>query len=119
MQNRMLGYRDSEIFGLGLLGESNAKQSLAKLDGFSVLYVDLDNLAADFSFDLIHQLHGLYDAQNPARLNRVTCLDKRLGIRIWRTVKRSNNWRPHVQETFVFIWRHGNGWNTGAGTSRC
>ena len=68
MQNRMLGYRDSGIFGLGFLGESNAKQSLAKFDRFSVLYVDLDNLAADFGFDFIHQLHGLNDAQNPARL---------------------------------------------------
>src|SRR5262245_60919552 len=100
------GYRDSEIFGLDLLGESNAKQSLAKLDGFSVLYVDLDNLAADFGFDLIHQLHGLDDAQNSAWFNRVTCLDKGLGIRIWRAVERSNDRRPHVQQALVFIWGH-------------
>ena len=91
-------------FASGLLGESNAKQSLAKLDGFSVLYVDLDNLATDLGFDFIHQLHRFNDAQNAARLDRVACLDKRLGVRIRRAVESSDNRRPHVQETFIFIW---------------
>src|SRR4051794_31999629 len=54
---------------------ANGKQGLTVLHGLAVGDHGFDNLATGISFDLVHQLHGLDDADNLALLHVVSGTD--------------------------------------------
>jgi len=49
-----------------VLGLFDAEQGMPILDVFRVLHQNLEDLAVEIRFDLVHQLHGFDDAQDLA-----------------------------------------------------
>src|SRR6185369_9553237 len=61
----------------------DGEELLAELDRLAVLRVDRDDGPRDVGLDLVHQLHGLHDAERVALLDRVADVreGRRIGIR--------------------------------------
>lgn len=55
------------------------EQRLAEFDGLAVGHQAFDDFAGGVSLNFIHQLHGLYDADDLALFNAVAGRDKRRG----------------------------------------
>ena len=68
-------------------GRSHHEQALAVFDRLSVLREDLDDRAADIGLDLVHQLHGLDDAQSLSLLDKITDFDVGIRIRVGSPVE--------------------------------
>ena len=62
---------------------------MAVLDDLAVSDTKLDNRAALFRRDFIHQLHGLDDAQHVALFDRIAKRDKGLGVRCGGRVEKT------------------------------
>src|SRR5689334_23150409 len=56
------------------------EQGLAVLDGLSVVDQDAHDAPPDFGLDLVHQLHGLDDADGLAEIDLRVHLDVRIGV---------------------------------------
>ena len=54
----------------------DGEQLLAVFDGLAVVDQDLDDLAGDIGFDLVHQLHRFDDAEHLADFDLVAGLDE-------------------------------------------
>src|ERR1700683_798787 len=67
----------------------NHKQLLPILDGLTVGDQLLHDLTAHVRFDLVHQLHGLDNAQHLSHLDRIAWLYKRRRTGRWRFVEGS------------------------------
>src|ERR1700739_235145 len=78
----------------------DGKEWLPKLDGLPIGYEALDELARNVSFDLVHQFHGLDNADDLPFLNVVTGRNEgcRAGGR--RTVKCTDNRRLDQMQFF-------------------
>ena len=65
---------------------NNAEQRLVVFDDLPVADANLGNLAVHFAVDLVHQLHGLNDAERVTLVHRVAHGDERLAVRRRRGV---------------------------------
>src|SRR6185436_4994136 len=74
------------------------EQHLAVLDGLAVGDPDLDHLGVDLRFDLVHELHGLDDAQHLALAHARAHLHEGSGLGAGRAVERPHDGRAQVHE---------------------
>src|SRR5229473_8255031 len=74
------------------------KETLAVLDGLTILNVDVDDLAVVFRVDLVHQLHRLDDAEDVALLHRRADLDERGRSRLGRAIEGADDRRLYHRQ---------------------
>src|ERR1700678_3318629 len=87
---------------MGNLGGPNRKQRLAVLDGLAVVHQALDDLTGSVGFNLIHQLHRFYDADDLAFFDAVAVGDKSRRSRRRRLVKGADDRRFKNVQFFCF-----------------
>src|SRR3989304_9658727 len=92
-----LAIRTLEIMRSGPDGE----QPLPELDGLGVLGVPPHDRARGVGLDLVHELHGLHDAQHLALGDEVANLDVRIGPGPGRLVKRAHDRRGHERQSIL------------------
>src|SRR5690606_11499839 len=91
----------------------DAEEDLSVLDRLTVVDEDLAHDTGDVGLYLVHQLHGLDDAQHKAGLDAVTFAYVRRRVRRRRRVERTDDGRRHVDELLVL------GRRLGRGLGRC
>jgi hypothetical protein len=79
------------------------EQALAELHRLAVLDVDLDDLAVVLGRDLVHELHGLDDAEGLALVHRLAHLDERWRRGLGGAVESPDDGRLHDREFETFI----------------
>ncbi len=90
-------------FQSGTAMETQGEERLAVFDRLAIGDQTLDDFPGCIRFDLVHELHGLDDAEHLAVLNLVPNLDKGRGTRRRRLVKRAHDRRlDDVQRLLLF-----------------
>ena len=115
------------VLAAGLLDD---EQGLAVLDRLAVLDQDLDDGAGELGLDLVHQLHGLDDAEGVTGLDGAADRDEGLGTGVGGPVERADHRRLDGLATAGSRWlggccgggslrgRHGGGGRLGGGLRR-
>src|SRR5215469_8692370 len=86
------------------LNRADGKQGLPVLYGLSVLNQLTFQDSRDFRFDFVHQLHGLDDAQDLARLDPLANPDE--GRRAWRRALVEGAYDGRLHQREVWVGRH-------------
>src|SRR5512136_491024 len=73
----------------------DGEERVPVLDRLPVLGVDLHNLARHLGLDLVHQLHGLDDAEHLSHFDPVADVDERRAVRVGRAVERPHDRALH------------------------
>src|SRR5215217_940602 len=68
---------------------SDPKEWLAVLHRLPILHINLNYFTRSFRLNLVHEFHGLDNADNSFGLYAAPDLHKRVGTRRWRTIKRA------------------------------
>src|SRR3954470_19091994 len=74
-------------------GDLDVVEGLAVLDGLAVRGEALHDLALHLGPDLVHDLHGLDDAEDGVLLNLVALLDEGGRVRAGRAIERADHGR--------------------------
>ena len=82
---------------------TDREQGFAVFDWVAVLGQDANNFPGDIRLNLIHQLHGFDNAKYLAALDAGANPDKRIRVRRWRSVKRTDN--RGLDEVELFLRR--------------
>src|SRR4030095_9699201 len=85
---------------LNLLFDS--EQRLPIFNRLSVFNINLRHFAAGLSLNLIHQLHGLDDADHRIRVDAAADLHKRFGVRRRGAIKSADDRRWNKVEVLIF-----------------
>src|SRR5580704_383500 len=83
------------------------EQRLPVFHRLAILNEYANHLAADVRFDLVHQFHGLDDANHLPDGDIVTDLDERIGVRTGRSVIGADDWRLDDVEFLLFSFSSG------------
>src|SRR5215212_6208490 len=88
-QNAQNAQNVSCAFCASLWLTSDSEERLAVLHRLPILDINLNYLTRSLRLNLVHEFHGLDDADNSIGLYAAPDLHKRVGTRRWRTIKRA------------------------------
>src|SRR6185295_1946032 len=97
---------------------ADGEERLAVLDGLPALVVDLDDLPRDLRLDLVHQLHGLDDAEHLAHAHAVTHVHEGWRAGVGRAVEGAHDRALHRRQARLLLGGGGRGGRGGRGDRR-